>query len=105
MFIDEIQAMQERGEQLRKLRSDATDEEFAKLQRQLALLDATCPRYDVLIVFAALNPPVIASDSPIATKRNAEMLERRNDLVSLAGKAPMGPPWFAFSVEHRYSEW
>jgi hypothetical protein len=42
MFIDEIQAMQERGEQLRKLRSDATDTEFSNLQRQLALLDAKC---------------------------------------------------------------
>ena len=56
MFIDDIQAMQERGEQLRKLRSEATDEEFANLQRQLALLDAKCPRYDVHNVFSALNP-------------------------------------------------
>jgi len=55
MFIDEIQAMQERGEQLRKLRNDATDEEFANLQRQLTLLDAKCPRYDVYNVFWALN--------------------------------------------------
>jgi hypothetical protein len=105
MFIDEIQAMQERGEQLRKLRSEATDEEFANLQRQLTLLDAQCPRYDVYNVFSALNPTLIASDSPLATKRNAEMVERRSDLVNLAGKAPMGPPWFAFSLEHRYSEW
>ena len=105
MFIDDIQAMQERGEQLRKLRSEATDEEFANLQRQLALLDAKCPRYDVHNVFSALNPTLIASDSPLAAKRNAEMVERRSDLVNLAGKAPMGPPWFAFSLEHRYSEW
>jgi hypothetical protein len=105
MFIDDIQAMQERGEQLRKLRTEATDEEFANLQRQLALLDAKCPRYDVHNVFSALNPTLIASDSPLAAKRNAEMVERRNDLVNLAGKAPMGPPWFAFSLEHRYSEW
>ena len=105
MFIDEIQAMQERREQLRRLRSDATDEEFANLQRQLALLDAKCPRYDVHNVFSALNPALIASDSPLATKRNAEVLERRNELVNLASKAPMGLPWFAFSLEHRYSEW
>lgn len=105
MFIDEIQAMQERGEQLRKLRNDATDEEFANLQRQLALLDAKCPRYDVYNVFSALNPAIIASEAPFAAKRNAELIERRNDLVSLAGKAPMGPPWFAFSLEHRFSEW
>ncbi len=104
MFIDEIQAMQERGEQLRKLRSEATDEEFANLQRQLALLDAKCPRYDVHNVFSVLNPRLIESDSPVAAKRNAELLERRNDLVNLAGKAPMGPPWFAFSVEHRSNE-
>jgi hypothetical protein len=105
MFIDDIQAMQERGEQLRKLRSEATDEEFANLQRQLALLDAKCPRYDVHNVFVALNPTLIASDSPLAAKRNAEMVERRNNLLDLASKAPMGPPWFAFSLEHRYSEW
>ena len=105
MFIDEIQAMQEQGEQLRKLRADATEEEFANLQRQLVLLDAKCPRYDVHNVFSVLNPTLIASDSPVAAKRNAELLERRNDLVNLAGKAPMGPPWFAFSLEHRYSEW
>lgn len=105
MFIDDIQAMQERGEQLRKLRSEATDEEFANLQRQLALLDAKCPRYDVHNVFSALNPTVIKSDSPIATKRNAEVLERRNALLDLASKAPMGLPWFAFSLEHPYSEW
>jgi len=104
MFIDDVQAMQERGEQLRKLRSEATDEEFANLQRQLALLDAKCPRYDVHNVFSALNPRLIESDSPLAAKRNAEMVERRNDLVNLAGKAPMGPPWFAFSVEHRWNE-
>jgi len=104
MFIDDVQAMQERGEQLRKLRSEATDEEFANLQRQLALLDVKCPRYDVHNVFSALNPRLIESDSPVAAKRNAELLERRNDLVNLAGKAPMGPPWFAFSVEHRWNE-
>ena len=105
MFIDEIQAMQERGEQLRKLRNDATDEEFANLQRQLSLLDAKCPRYDVYNVFSALNPALIASDNPLAAKRNAELKERRDDLLNLAGKAPMGPPWFAFSLEHRLSEW
>jgi len=105
MFIDEIQVMQERGERLRKLRAEATDEEFANLQRQLALLDAKCPRYDVHNVFAALNPPLIASENPVAAKRNADLLERRNSLVTLASKAPMGAPWFAFSLEHRYSEW
>jgi hypothetical protein len=105
MFIDEIQAMQERGEQLRKLSAEATDVEFSNLHRQLALLDAKCPRYDVHNVFSTLNPKLIESDSPLATKRNAEMVERRNDLVNLAGKAPMGPPWFAFSLEHHYSEW
>jgi hypothetical protein len=104
MFIDEIQVMQERGEQLRKLRSDATDEEFANLQRQLSLLDTKCPRYDVHNVYSALNPMLVASDAPVAAKRNAELLERRNDLVNLAGKAPMGPPWFAFSLEHRYQQ-
>ena len=104
MFIDEIQAMQERGEQLRKLRSDATDTEFSNLQRQLALLDAKCPRYDVYNVFSALNPALIACDSPLAAKRNAELKERRDDLLDLAGKAPMGPPWFAFSLEHRYNQ-
>src|ERR1700739_2842767 len=104
MFIDEIQVMQERGEQLRKLRNDATDEEFANLQRQLVLLDAKCPRYDVHNVFAALNPMLIASDSPVAAKRNSELLERRRDLLNLAGKAPMGAPWFAFSLEHRYNQ-
>ncbi len=104
MFIDEIEAMQERGEQLRKLRAEATDEEFANLQRQLALLDAKCPRYDVHNVFSALNPKLIESDTPVAAKRNADLLERRNDLVNLAGKAPMGPPWFAFSLEHRLNE-
>jgi type II secretory pathway component PulJ len=104
MFIDEIQAMQERGEELRKLHSEATDEEFANLQRQLALLDAKCPRYDVHNVFSALNPRLIESDSPVAATRNAELLERRSDLVNLAGKAPMGPPWFAFSVEYRSNE-
>jgi hypothetical protein len=65
MFIDEIQAMQERGEQLRKLRSEANDEELSNLQRQLALLDAKCPRYDVHNVYAALNPTLIESDSPL----------------------------------------
>ena len=105
MFIDEIQAMQEGGEQLRKLRNDATDEEFANLQRQLSLLDAKCPRYDVYNVFSALNPTLVASDNPVAVKRNAELRERRDDLLNLAGKAPMGPPWFAFSLEHRLSEW
>jgi hypothetical protein len=105
MFIDEIQAMQEGGEQLRKLRNDATDEEFANLKRQLSLLDAKCPRYDVHNVFSALNPALIASDSPVAAKRNAELKERRDDLLNLAGKAPMGPHWFAFSLEHRLSEW
>jgi hypothetical protein len=104
MFIDEIQAMQERGEQLRKLRSDATDTEFSNLQRQLALLDAKCPRYDVYNVFSALNPALIAYDSPLAAKRNAELKERRDALLDLAGKAPMGPPWFAFSLEHRYNQ-
>src|ERR1700739_410339 len=104
MFIDEIQAMQERGEHLRKLRNDATEEEFANLQRQLALLDAKCPRYDVYNVFSALNPMLIASDTPVVAKRNAELKERRDDLLNLAGKAPMGPPWFAFSLEHRLSE-
>jgi hypothetical protein len=104
MFIDEIHAMQERGEQLRKLRAEANDEELANLQRQLALLDAKCPRYDVHNVFSALNPTVIESDSPIATKRNAEVLERRNALLDLASKAPMGLPWFAFSLEHRLNE-
>ena len=96
--------MQERGEQLRKLRGDATDDEFANLQRQLALLDAKCPRYDVHNVFVALNPMLIASDSPVAVKRNSELLERRSDLVNLAGKAPLGAPWFAFSLEHRYNQ-
>ena len=104
MFIDEIQVMQERGEQLHKLRSDATDEEFANLRRQLSLFDAKCPRYNVHNVFSAMNPRLIASDSPVAAKRNAELGERRNDLVNLAGKAPMGPPWFAFSLEHRLNE-
>jgi hypothetical protein len=104
MFIDEIQVMQERGEQLRKLRSDATDEEFANLQRQLVLLDAKCPRYDVHNVYSALNPKLIESDTPVAAKRNADLLERRNDLLNLACKAPMGAPWFAFSLEHRYNQ-
>lgn len=104
MFIDEIQAMQERGEQLCKLRSEANDEELSNLQRQLALLDARCPRYDVHNVYAALNPTLIESESPLAAKRNAELLERRNELVNLAGKSPMGPPWFAFIVEYRCNE-
>jgi hypothetical protein len=34
----------------------------------------------------------------------SELLERRNELVNLAGKAPMGPPWFAFIVEYRCNE-
>jgi hypothetical protein len=104
MFIDEIQAMQERGEQLCKLRSEANDEELSNLQRQLVLLDAKCPRYDVHNVYAALNPTLIESESPLAAKRNAELLERRNELVNLAGKSPMGPPWFAFIVEYRCNE-
>jgi len=104
MFIDQIQAMQERGEQLRKLRDEANDEELWNLQRQLTLLDAKCPRYDVHNVFVALNPTLIVSDSPVAAKRNAELLERRNALLDLAGKAPMGPPWFSFTLEHRLNE-
>jgi hypothetical protein len=104
MFIDEIQVMQERGEEIRKLRAEATDEEFANLQRQLALLDAKYPRYDVHNVYSALNPKLIESDTPVAAKRNADLLERRRDLLNLAGKAPMGAPWFAFSLEHRYNQ-
>jgi len=104
MFIDEVQAMQERGEELRKLHRDATEEEWGNLRRQLELLDAKCPRYDVHNVFSALNPRLIESDSPVAAKRNADLLERRNDLVNLAGKAPMGAPWFAFSLEYRCNE-
>jgi hypothetical protein len=104
MFIDEIQAMQERGEQLRRLSSDATDDEFSNLQQQLMLLDAKCPRYDVYNVFSALSPALIASDNPVAVTRNAEVKERRDALLDLAGKAPLGPPWFAFSLEHRYNQ-
>jgi hypothetical protein len=78
MFIDEIQAMQERGEELRKLHSEATDEEFANLQRQLALLDAKCPRYDVHNVFSALNPKLVAGENSVAAKRNPQVHESRN---------------------------
>jgi hypothetical protein len=104
MFIDEIQAMQERGETLRKLSNDATEQEFENLLRQLQLLDRECPRYDVYNVFSALNPHLVNSDSSVAVKRNAELIERRNDLLKIASKAPMGPPWFAFSLEHRCNE-
>lgn len=104
MFIDEIQAMQQRGEQLLKLSDNATDAEWAALQRQLQLLDGKCPRYDVFNVFSTLNPNVINGDNPVAAKRNAEMCERRGDLINIAAKAPMGPPWFAFSLEHRLNE-
>jgi len=104
MFIDEIQALQERGEQLRKLRDDATEKEWGDLRRQLELLDAKCPRYDVYNVFSTLSPNLIDSDSPLAAKRNDQMVERRNDLIKAAGKAPMGPPWYACALEHRYNE-
>jgi hypothetical protein len=110
MFIDEIQAMQERREPLRQLTSpDGStplpgDAEYEDLRAQLKLLDDTWPRYDVHNICSVLFPKLIDADTPAAARRNAEATEKRNDLVKIASKAPCGPPWFTFCVEHRHNE-
>ena len=107
MFVDEAQAMQEREEPLKKLTSpsvDILDVEYEDLKQQLMLLDDTCPRYDVHNVYSVLFPKLIDSDTPTAARRNAEATEKRSDLVKIAGKAPCGPPWCTFCVEHRHGE-
>jgi hypothetical protein len=107
MFIDEAQKMQERKEPLKKL-TDASgsedDAQYDDLKQQLELLDDKCPRYDVYNVYAALFPTMIKADTPVAEKRNAEAIEKRNALVKIAGSAPSGPPWYSFCLEHRHSE-
>lgn len=107
MFIDEAQTMQERREPLQKLiewSGDTLDAEYEDLKQQLTLLDDICPRYDVHNVYAALCPSLIKSDTSAAAKHNAEMVEKRDDLVKIANKAPLGPPWFTFALEHRRNE-
>src|ERR1700722_4609528 len=110
MFIDEIQAMQERREPLKKLTSPdgstplPDDAEYEDLQAQLKLLDDTCPRYDVHNICSVLSPKFIDADTPAAARRNAEAAEKRSDLVKIASKAPCGPPWFTFCVEHRHND-
>jgi hypothetical protein len=110
MFIDDIQAMQERREPLKKLTSPdgvappPDDREYEDLRAQLKLLDKTCPRYDVHNIFSVLFPKSIEADTPAAARRNAEASEKRRDLVKIAGKAPCGPPWFTFCVEHRHGQ-
>jgi hypothetical protein len=110
MFIDEIQAMQEQRGPLKKLRSPngstplPDDAEYEDLQEQLKLLDDTCPCYDVHNICSVLFPKLIDADTPTAARRNAEAAEKRNDLVKIASKAPCGPPWFTFCVEHRHNE-
>lgn len=107
MFIDEAQAMQERKKPLKKLTDTSSpeiDAQHADLKQQLTLLDDSCPRYDVYNVFAVLFPKLIESDSPVAVKRNAEAIEKRTALANIASRAPLGPPWYTFCLEHRSNE-
>ena len=107
MFIDEAQEMQERKEPLKRFTgaSDAAhDAQYDDLKQQLKLLDDKCPRYDVHNVFTVLFPKLIESDSPVAVKRNTEAIEKHNALAKIASRAPLGPPWYTFCLEHRSNE-
>lgn len=104
MFIDEVQAMQERREPLKALTGSTSAAEQEEMQQQLMLLDASCPRYDVYNVYSVLLPQMIASTDPFAQKRNSEVVEKRQSLLRIAAKAPLGPPWFTFCLEHRCTD-
>lgn len=104
MFIDEVQAMQEHREPLKVLSGDTTDAEHEDMRRQLELLDGLCPRYDVHNVYRVLFAPQVVGYNPVALKRNTEADETRQTLLQIAGKAPLGPPWYRFCLEHRGNE-
>lgn len=104
MLIDLAEENQRHNEPIMALTSGATSTEQAELVEQLRLLDETCPRYDVYNVYAVLFPRLINSDYPPAQKRSAALFEKRDALLKITCKAPLGRPWDNFYLECRLNE-
>jgi len=101
MFYDD--AIEVRNKPIRKLSPDATDAEADEWKRQLDLLEESTPIFDVDNLFETLNPTLIEASNPAADKRNAEMVETRNEFLEHANAAPILRLWDAFWLEHKYS--
>ena len=84
--------------------NEAGKAEISELERQMKLLDETCPRYDVHNVYTVLFPKLIQSEFPPAKKRNEDLLAKRDTLRRVAMKAPLGRPWDTFYLECRLNE-
>jgi hypothetical protein len=104
MLIDLAEENQRRNEPIRALTRWMTRAGSDNLAKQLKLLDETCPRYDVHNIYAALFPKVLGGDYAPALKRNAELIGRRDALLNITSKAPLGPPWHHFYLECRLNE-
>ena len=99
MLIDEVRFNMEN---LRFTVSDPDLDEY--VLGQLKLLDDECPIYDIHNVHRILKPDFLAPYHPNSAMRNATLAERRQKLIEIAMKAPLGPPWMRFYCELRRSE-
>ena len=74
------------------------------IEEQIKLLDETCPRYDVNNIWQILSPDLIDTKYQPAQKRNADLREKRDSLLKIASRAPLGHPWDRFYFEFRLND-
>ncbi len=103
MLIDHVMSF---GPQVTKLSPEASDDELEGLQKQLRTLGEFTPRFDVWNVYSTLNPNLIQNPQPgtPAEKRNAEAVEKRQETLLVASKAPIYAPYNPMWLEHKYSD-
>ncbi len=89
MLIDVAEENQRKNEPIRALTNWVTMADSDNLVKQLKLLDETCPRYDVHNIYAALFPKVPGCDYTPALKRNAELIGRRDALLTIGKLSKM----------------
>jgi len=102
MFLDDVIA--KLGKPMQALDSSCSDGEAKRLLKQLKdCLHVQCPRFDIHNVRTVLFPDIIkpAVPNPEVDKRNAELLEKREDFMELVEKALLTFPYSFFWVEYR----
>jgi hypothetical protein len=103
MFIDRVMSS---GMKLTKLSPEANDIEREAMEAQLRMLGEFTPSFDVWNVYSTLNPNLVLNPQPgsPAERRNTEAVEKREETLLVASKAPIYAPYNPLWFEHKYSD-
>ena len=104
MLIDELRETLEEHK-ITKLSEEAPDADLMTLAAQVEKLDDLTPPFNIHNVYTWIRPEHIRNAQPGSPgeKRNADMREKRDELLSVAATAPVYAPYNIMWLEHRYS--